>query len=82
MRKLNQLYIICLLAENPSLYLKEVRQKIHATTGITVSGSRVLSRNGKRLCKLQDKDVWNIEVHLWQTHFNILATDRLVFLDV
>ena len=52
MRKLDnlhELYIICLLAENPSLYLKEVCQKIHATTGITVSGStvcRVLRRNG------------------------------------
>ena len=47
---LHELYIICVLAENPSLYLKEVCQKIHATTGITVSGStvsRVLRRNGK-----------------------------------
>ena len=59
----HETYIICLLAENPSLYLSELCQRIHDSTGTTVSGStvcRLLKRNNitrKNLFTLLDKDV-------------------------
>ena len=45
----HKLYIIGILIENPSLYLKEICQKISATMGVIVSEStvcRLLRRNG------------------------------------
>ena len=59
----HETYIICLLAENPRLYLSELCQRIHDSTGTTVSGStvcRLLKRNNitrKNLFTLLDKDV-------------------------
>jgi hypothetical protein len=44
-----EIYILNLLAENPSLYLAELRLKIQATTGIAVSGSTICKRNGLKI---------------------------------
>lgn len=52
LRKLDQyheLYILCMISENPGLYLAEICQQIQNSTNVSVSGStvcRLLHRNG------------------------------------
>lgn len=52
LRKLDQyheLFILCMISENPGLYLAEICQQIQNSTNVSVSGStvcRLLHRNG------------------------------------
>ena len=88
-RKLDEFhetYIICLLTENPSLYLNELCQKIYDCTGTTVSGStvcRLLKRNGITRKKIVHISRQRCLEHRGAYMANILhyPVDWLVFLD-
>ena len=88
-RKLNEFhktYIICLLVENPSLYLNELCQKVYDSTGVPVSGSTVcslLKRNGITRKKIVFIARQRCLEHRARYMANILIypVDWLVFLD-